>query len=541
MACCGAVFSKFEYVKALIDNNGPSKHYFGSDYYVNCICGNILNRYTLLKYFSHEEIDERFYFVKKVHRDYLMDIKKKQLRTTCLICKKQMNNIDPKEYRCSCFARAHMKCALQGRRILRCPLCNECLVVKEARRSPITPCCGTELDDKSIYIQSLIDLNHKKSTGKTAEKIYCPFCPEASSISNMKEILTQKEIQAIISPPPIKCDKCGDTINCQGGHLKIGCEHRYHPLCIKSILNSEEKKCPVKNCNYVIPNPEYKLIQAQDLIEKCCTNCACMGLRFAILNCSHYVCHKCGENYRHGKDMCFMHDESFTYVTCKICNEDSKVKNLIFKCKHEGDIRLIRSMDITLHSYPCCPRCKLELDDVDLFVLLGEETAAVLLQMRKDLLIKKEQEKQVKEVKKPKEVTYIKTKPYLTAQGFGKKTPNKIYKTKDPFIIATIGKTIEKPNISSSEIKKCTKCMIKKNGYYRYLCHHIFICCECIKREVIPKIEKEGISQYCKECKLPSNIEFMEYAATLGNSNVKKRIIAWKKKASERYESECME
>jgi len=107
-------------------------------------------------------------------------------------------------------------------------------------------------------------------------------------------------------------------------------------------------------------------------------NCACCqehGEEFVVLMCKHYVCLRCGKNFREGKNKYFTHRHNSVNVECKICDKGEKVSTIRLTCGHRVNANCIRTYGYPGKELFSCGKCNCQLNDVELYAMLGKEKA----------------------------------------------------------------------------------------------------------------------------------------------------------------------
>jgi hypothetical protein len=391
------VFSKEEYMKSLIQNNIHSENpiaSYGNIIEIKCICGEGLTRCELCAYFDRYTIDKIYEEIKTGRKKLEPSEEEKQTEQECYLCKGEIKESNEYEYNCVCGIRGHELC-IEYRPINKyCPRCDKILTrrtVPPSKKKWRLPCCKEEIEDKEIFKNALIELNKKKMSSNV-ERVICPFCFRTLDRANMKKILTTTEINSILKAlsvvEPVKeetnvncCSKCAAELNKGETFISFGCEHKYHVLCAKAVLESEDSstalpKCTAKNCRRLVHDTEGLLKRCNEIMAKNCACCSEPGTRFVLLKCKHYVCKKCGENFRSGKNKYLARKYYILQVDCKICDEEMEAVSLILQCGHSMSYNYINSLYTTLRSYIIsCKECLSVFDDVELYAALGKEKA----------------------------------------------------------------------------------------------------------------------------------------------------------------------
>jgi len=311
----------------------------------------------------------------------------KEMRLQCYLCKDEIKEGSGYEYNCACGVRIHEVCMNNRFSNKDCPRCNKILIfakVPPSKKRWILPCCKREIQDKEIYIDKLIELNKEKMISN-AERAICPFCSRTLDSTDMKKILTTSEINSILKASsiteskPIKeetktgvCSKCSAELTKDKEFISFDCGHKYHIICAKGILEGAAyfkklPKCTAKNCEKSVYNSEGLLRECNEIIAKNCACCGEPGTRFVLLKCKHYVCKKCGENFRNEKNKYLERKGSTLMVDCKICDEKREAISLVLRCQHIIEFSHSRSHAIS------CERCSYLLDNVELYAVLGKE------------------------------------------------------------------------------------------------------------------------------------------------------------------------
>lgn len=414
LSCCRVVFSKEEYMKSLIQNNIHSEDpgiVFGSIVYIRCICGESLDRHDLMKYFSFDTVDRIYDEIKSGRRKVKPHEEEKKRYSLCYLCKREIKESNEYEYDCTCGVKVHDTCMENEFKSKGCPKCLKILTLKRvprhtARESEgwILPCCREEIQDKEILMNALVELNRKKKIAHS-ERVICPFCSRTLDRVEMAEIFTNAETERILKESswaeqkPIqqednknkrddnltieKCSKCTAELSADSS-IPFECAHRYHILCAKSILeangnNTTLPTCAARNCGATVYNRKTLLDRCNDALAKNCACCDEPGSKLVVLKCGHYVCKKCGENFRSGKNKYFVGSFYEVEVDCKICDYKELALNIILQCGHTmsfSEIRTSQRMhDSDRGKILTCKKCSCTLNDVELYATLGKEKA----------------------------------------------------------------------------------------------------------------------------------------------------------------------
>eukprot|EP00826_Nyctotherus_ovalis_P061530 TRINITY_DN8765_c0_g1_i6.p1 TRINITY_DN8765_c0_g1~~TRINITY_DN8765_c0_g1_i6.p1 ORF type:complete len:441 (-),score=121.58 TRINITY_DN8765_c0_g1_i6:507-1829(-) len=398
-------------MKSLIHNNiyleAPST-YYGSITSVSCICGAKLNQYDLDAYFTHSEIEQIYDEIKAGRKSLVGE----EVKGECVYCRERIRDSDGFEYACQCGVRAHARCAEVNERANVCPKCFIGFTwrmiphaTKEGlNRKWVLPCCKEEIEDKSIFINALIELNMKKMASN-AERVICPFCSKTLGRNDMRKILTDVEIETILEGsseteckllykendvmmsavlPVEVCSKCGSELSRDEPHITFECGHRYHTLCAKTVLelesySYERPKCVAKNCGKTVYDKLQLIQKCKEVMGRNCVCCGESGIKFVLLECKHYVCRRCGENFRSGKNKYFTIKHSIITVDCRVCDEEEQAKQIVLQCYHTASFCSIRrrhtSLDYEEPRFLGCDECSCALNDVELYAVLGAKAA----------------------------------------------------------------------------------------------------------------------------------------------------------------------
>jgi len=343
------------------------------------------------------------------------------------LCENEIKEIDEYEYSCACGLRAHELCIDNRLSNKNCPQCNRTLTLrkvppsekKQIQKTWVLPCCKEEVQDKEIYINTLIELNRKKMTSNV-KRVICPFCSRTLDRADMKKILTTSEINSIvkalstIESKAIKeetktevCSKCSAELTKEKESISFECGHKYHIICAKAILEDlaylrRIPKCTANDCEKSVYNSERLLRECNEIMAKNCACCGEPGTNFILLQCKHYVCKKCGENFRNGKNKYLERKSHTLEVDCKICDEKIEAISLVLQCGHIMQFSSINAKYNYSRPYIIsCEECSFSLDDVDLYAALGKEKADKELEKINDFLAKKLQGERKKSEEMP--------------------------------------------------------------------------------------------------------------------------------------------
>ena len=405
-------------MKSLIHNNIHSENpamRFGNIVEIKCICGEGLDERDLSKYFYGYIIRKIYEEIKAGRKEPKPSEEEKEMDLECYLCENEIKEISGHEYNCACGLRAHELCIDNRISGKSCPQCSRRLTLRKvppSKKRWILPCCKIEIQDKEIYINTLIELNRKKMISNV-EKLICPFCSRTLDRTDMKKILTTSEINPILkalSTRKLKaikektktevCSRCSAKLTKDKEFISFDCGHKYHIICAKGILEDPAylrkiPKCTAKDCEKSVHNSERLLRECNEIMAKNCTCCGEPGTRFVLLKCNHYVCKKCGENFRNGENKYLERKFHTLEVDCKICYEKIEAISLVLQC---GDIMQFSSINTTynyskLHNIISCKECSCSLDDVELYAALGKEKADKELEKINNFLAKKLQGK----------------------------------------------------------------------------------------------------------------------------------------------------
>lgn len=398
------VFSKEEYMKSLIHNNVHSEApstFYGSITSIRCICGAKLDRYDLNDYFTYSEIEKIYNAITDGRKNEVRE----EVKEECFYCRERIGKNSGFEYACQCGIRAHARCAEVKEDANVCPKCFRKwtyrlvpLSSKEGLdKTWVLPCCREEIEDKGIFMNTLIELNAKKMA-PNVERAICPFCSKTLGRSDMKKILTDAEIESVLKGsteaendvlmnavlPVEVCSKCGSELIRDEPYITFECGHRYHTLCAKTVLELEVHsyelpKCAARNCGKAV-YVKYELVRkCKEVMGRYCACCGESGIRFVLLECKHYVCKHCGENFRTGKNKYFKSSYSDIIVDCKVCDEERQAKQIVLQCGHTMTFYRIRRDHLSFDSgegkFLGCGECLCALNDVELYATLGARKA----------------------------------------------------------------------------------------------------------------------------------------------------------------------
>eukprot|EP00826_Nyctotherus_ovalis_P007411 TRINITY_DN1184_c0_g1_i3.p1 TRINITY_DN1184_c0_g1~~TRINITY_DN1184_c0_g1_i3.p1 ORF type:complete len:257 (+),score=73.25 TRINITY_DN1184_c0_g1_i3:77-847(+) len=180
-----------------------------------------------------------------------------------------------------------------------------------------------------------------------------------------------------------RCSKCTAELNAESS-IAFKCTHRYHILCAKSILETNGNavtfpSCTARNCSTPVYNHESLLEKCNQALAKNCACCDEPGSKFVMLKCSHYVCKKCGENFRSGRNKYFVGSYYEVEVDCKICDYEQPALTIILQCGHIMTFSEIKTSQRVYDSERgmilTCKKCSCTLNDVELYATLGKEKA----------------------------------------------------------------------------------------------------------------------------------------------------------------------
>eukprot|EP01022_Parablepharisma_sp_SALTPOND_P028384 TRINITY_DN70887_c0_g1_i1.p2 TRINITY_DN70887_c0_g1~~TRINITY_DN70887_c0_g1_i1.p2 ORF type:complete len:708 (-),score=54.34 TRINITY_DN70887_c0_g1_i1:1680-3803(-) len=569
--CCKVFFEKEEYMKALIQSNAQSeyslKYYPTTITWIKCICGTLLDKRDLSKYFSSEEITYLLAQIQDARKGPLLEESNSPKgKAHCILCKKVVE--DDKEYRCSCGKKAHVKCAIPFQKD---PICQKCAKPMKVVDNYTfkTPCCGEKVDSKEYYIADFIELNNKKKREESIspERMICPLCSKIVTRFDMEKGLSLKEIEAILGGIFNKaCAECKAIFNEDEQYITSDCGHYYHIFCAKFISDDTSylKKCRAKGCNATMMNLDQKIKQYYEMLAKNCVSCRKRGTKFIILDCNHYVCYACGEDFRKGMKDCFEYGVTSANALCSICDKKRRMQKIYLQCKHvqsvddmRGQLKKIKrgALDV---EFPACYDCLCGVNDVEIYALIGRVEGAELLnkientlKMQKEVYkdrkksneeFKRKMEEAAYSPKHPVEPTPKKSEIYndgkKSSEEVKRRTGESAYMprhTIEPSSSPAINPPVETPASKTEyqidnafELACCEYCSRLKPGLHRFMCMHKFCCKGCIKGKLLPKIETGGVALACKRCNAGTNLAFTDYVRTLGNKNVNERIQNWR-------------
>ena len=211
--CCEAVFSRKEYMKSLIDNNIHSENpqvYYWNTPLIRCICGRILERSDLKRYFDSEQIDNIYveigigrsksnFGIKKL-KPSDEEIKDDEEKIELGIYKSAIKTDSFIENSSECGSRVHGQSNEENKLDMNCyQRCSKSLTsgqISHHNKKLVLPCCNNE----SLHNQEGVKIN---------------------------------------DTTPVKaCTLCSKKLHKDETGINFKCGHCYHVLCAKTILES---------------------------------------------------------------------------------------------------------------------------------------------------------------------------------------------------------------------------------------------------------------------------------------------------------------